>query len=203
MIIVAATILVLCTVPLFGGKLARVARVRVIRPWTIALAMAVQILIVNVADTSFDHTYAEALHLGSYALAGLFVWWNRKLTGVAVVIAGGMMNLAAIAANGGVMPASATALDAAGKVVNPEEFTNSSAMDDPKLLFLGDVFAWPQPLPLANVFSVGDVVLVVGAGMFLHTTSGSRLSRKNPRHGVMATTPLGLRLRREALPGRR
>lgn len=33
--------------------------------------------------------------------------------------------------------------------------------------FLGDIFVWPRPLPLANVFSIGDAVIAVGAVVFL------------------------------------
>jgi Family of unknown function (DUF5317) len=33
--------------------------------------------------------------------------------------------------------------------------------------FLGDIFVWPRPLPLANVFSIGDAVIAVGAVLFL------------------------------------
>ena len=74
------------------------------------------------------------------------------------------MNLAAIAANGGIMPASPSALEAAGKIANPDEFTNSGAVANPKLAILGDILAWPEPIPLANVFSIGDIVLVSAPG---------------------------------------
>ncbi len=180
MIIVVATLLAILSVPLFGGKLSRVGRVKVRMPLLIIAAVLLQIFIVNVVDTSMDHSIASGLHLGSYALAGGFVLLNRKLAGLAVVIAGGMMNLAAIAANGGIMPASPSALETAGKIASPEEFTNSGAVANPKLAVLGDIFAWPEPLPLANVFSIGDVVLVIGAGMFVHSAAGSRLARTAP-----------------------
>ena len=35
------------------------------------------------------------------------------------------------------------------------------------LAFLGDIMAVPEGWPLANVFSIGDVVLVIGAGRVL------------------------------------
>lgn len=43
------------------------------------------------------------------------------------------------------------------------------------LLFLGDVFAIPASWPFANVFSVGDVLIAVGAAYSIHATCGSRL----------------------------
>jgi hypothetical protein len=69
------------------------------------------------------------------------------------------------------MPASRGALAAAGRAAETSGFTNSTAVAHAHLAFLGDVFAVPTPLPLANVFSVGDVLLLVGAALLLHTAS--------------------------------
>ena len=47
-------------------------------------------------------------------------------------------------------------------------FSNSVLIGpDTSFPFLGDVFVWPRPLPLANVFSIGDAVIAVGAVVFL------------------------------------
>jgi hypothetical protein len=47
-------------------------------------------------------------------------------------------------------------------------FTNSVLTDDStRLAFLGDVFWLPPPIPLANVFSIGDVLIGLGAAWFL------------------------------------
>ena len=50
-------------------------------------------------------------------------------------------------------------------------------MGNPKLSFLGDVFAVPASFPVHNVFSVGDVCIVIGAFVLLHTVCGSALVR--------------------------
>ena len=85
-------------------------------------------------------------------------------------------NLAAIVANGGVMPASGDALEAAGLVTDVEQFTNSGVVADPNLLFLGDVFAVPAGSPLANVFSIGDVCMALGVFLLIHAVTASRLA---------------------------
>jgi hypothetical protein len=47
-------------------------------------------------------------------------------------------------------------------------YTNSALSDERTLLpWLGDVFVLPRPLPFANVFSIGDVLIGLGAVWFL------------------------------------
>ena len=77
------------------------------------------------------------------------------------------------------MPADAGALRTAGMTADPEAFTNSAALADAKVAFLGDVFAFPAWMPAANVFSVGDVLLVLGGWILAHHVCGSRVIRRN------------------------
>src|SRR6266511_1118162 len=97
---------------------------------------------------------------------------------------GALLNLNAMNANGGVMPASAAALDKAGLPLQRDTYANSALVRDPRLGFLGDVFAIPEPVPLHNVFSVGDVTIGVGVIIAVHGLSGSRLRvfRQPGRH---------------------
>lgn len=163
------------TVPLLGGRLSRLGEIRLKAWWTIVAALVIQVLLIEVFAASFGGVLAAALHLGSYVLALLFVWHNRRVTGISLIVAGGLLNLAAIAANGGVMPAQRSALETAGIIIDSPEFENSAVVDDARLWFLGDVFAIPEGVPFANVFSVGDVILVLGGGMSIHTIGRSRL----------------------------
>ncbi len=48
-------------------------------------------------------------------------------------------------------------------------------LDDAKLQFLGDVFATPTSLPLHNVFSIGDAILLFGVIVLVHAACGSRI----------------------------
>jgi hypothetical protein len=94
---------------------------------------------------------------------------------MALVALGAALNLLAITANGGVMPASADALAAAGLPAAEPGFQTSAALADPRLAFLGDVFAIPASWPLSNVFSAGDVCIGAGLAWGLHRVCGSRL----------------------------
>jgi hypothetical protein len=50
-----------------------------------------------------------------------------------------------------------------------DRFANSNVVSNARLAWLGDVFAIPDGWPLRNVFSVGDVIIVVGVAYFAHT----------------------------------
>ncbi len=86
---------------------------------------------------------------------------NWRLTGMVVVAAGALSNLIAISANGGFMPADPGALAMAG-FGGPGDHTNSIVLADPAVRFLTDIYALPAAVPMANVFSVGDVLIGVG-----------------------------------------
>jgi hypothetical protein len=161
-------VLVLVHAVLPGSDLRRLGRLRWRHTWLVWLALADQVLVISVLPES--HGLSEAAHLGSYVLAGLFVLLNHRSAGTLVVGAGGLLNLTAIAANGGVMPASPEALKASGWHPSPGHFANSAVVPHPRLGFLGDVFATPPWLPVHSVFSVGDVVIVVGVALFLRET---------------------------------
>jgi hypothetical protein len=109
------------------------------------------------------------------------------MPGMIVVALGAFANVTAIAANGGVMPASPHALAVAGRSGASEHFANSTAVSHPHLAFLGDVFAIPARFPLANVFSIGDVLLLIGGAMTVHVVCRSRLARREPPHGADPT----------------
>ena len=92
-----------------------------------------------------------------------------------LVALGAALNLLVISVNGGVMPASPSALAGAGLPVNEPGFQNSTALAEPRLAFLGDVFSLPVSWPLSNVFSVGDVLIALGVAWAVHGICGSRL----------------------------
>ncbi len=168
MILGVAFLAVLATVPLRGGRLADLSSIRLRAAWSIVVSLALQTLVISIIAGSVPFAVASAVHLLSYALTLYFVLRNWHVPGIAVVVLGGVLNLIAITANDGVMPASAWALEFAGKADGGEEFVNSMVQDDARLVFLGDVFAIPASVPLANVFSIGDVLLVVGGAVVVH-----------------------------------
>ncbi len=102
-----------------------------------------------------------AIYVLSTAAVFVAVVRNWRLTGMPIVAAGALSNLVAITSNGGFMPADAGALAMAG-FDSSGDHTNSVVLADPAFRLLTDIFALPAWMPLANVFSVGDVLLGLG-----------------------------------------
>jgi hypothetical protein len=176
MLLLALLAVGLASVPLMRGQLSRLLEVRLRHRWAIVGALAVQILIISVAPNG-QPTLHQMAHLGSYAMGGWFLIANRRIPFLWLVGAGGAANLLAISANDGVMPARQGALAAAGLLHHGQQFANSRALTHPRMILLGDIFAVPRPLPLANVFSVGDVAIIVGVVLGIHMLCGSQLYR--------------------------
>ncbi len=177
MLIGVLTLLGLACVPLAGGRLRRLADLRLRWLPVVVCAFAVQLLIVNVLPAG-DEGLRAAIHSGTYVVLIVVLLRNLRLPGLPLIALGGLCNAAAIVANGGVMPARVQALQAAGMTADSEVFTNSAVVADANLWFLGDVFAIPAWVPAANVFSVGDLLLVAGAWVLMHSICESRLLRR-------------------------
>ena len=180
MTLALAFLLLLVTVPLAGGKLSRVEEVRIRWVWLAVVAFAVQVVLVTVVPEG-DAALHRVLHLVTYAFAAACLLRNLDLRFVWLVGVGGLLNLIAIAANGGVMPASRSSLETAGLEVQSGQFANSDFVENAHVPFLGDIFAIPAGWPGANVFSVGDVLMLVGVILAIHAVAGSRLTGSGRR----------------------
>ena len=135
MILVFAALLCVITVPLAGGRLSRLLDLELRATWTVLGALAIQVLITTIIPTG-NETLHEALHVATYALAAAFLLANRHVRGIGVLAAGAALNLSAIAANHGVMPASLRAMHLAG-LTTETNFANSAPVAHPHLLGAG------------------------------------------------------------------
>jgi hypothetical protein len=203
MILVATALALVVSVPLAGGRLSRLVDIRVRGIWAVLLAVAIQVAITTVVPGG-SHSLHAALHIVSYGLDAYFVFVNRRLTGVPVLAFGAALNVLAITVNGGVMPASASALRISG-VDLKAGFDNSAALAHAHLAFLGDIIPVPGPWPLGNVLSVGDLIIFIGGLIVLHVACGSRLGRRFARRPSPLRIPAqsGDRHRPDGVPGPR
>src|SRR3954451_14778034 len=136
MTLLLAFLLLLVTVPVAGGRLSRLSDLEIRGLWLAFAAFAIQVVLVTVVPSG-DETLHRIAHLATYGLVAACVLRNLDIRFMWVVAAGGLLNLIAIAANGGVMRDSASALDAAG--LHPSsEFANSDLVRNAHASFLGD-----------------------------------------------------------------
>jgi len=168
-IVVVATAIGILSVKLRGGRLKRMAQLELNGVWIIWAAIIVQTLIFQFRLPFLSQTVVEYVHIGTYVASFLFLWANRHIPGALIIGAGAGANAAAIFANGGVMPANANAWEKSGlPMAALGEFENSGIESDAHLAFLGDIFYIPEAWPLNNVFSIGDVIIVIGGTYFAH-----------------------------------
>ena len=104
------------------------------------------------------------------------LWLNRSQPGLLLVMVGVLANGLAVVVNGGWMPVYLPALDVAGLTTLDLSPTYHVALPaDIGLAFLlqagplGDIIPFPAPI-LANVVSIGDVLISIGLGWFVLAT---------------------------------
>jgi hypothetical protein len=174
MLILLGTLVALLLVPVLRGRLRNLSTLRLDRAWLIGVALGLQILCISIVPT-WPRLPLVVMHVASYLLAAAFVWRNRTLPGLPLLAAGGVMNAVTIGLNGGTLPASAAALRKAGLPVTQNKFLNSGVLAHPKLSVFGDNYASPDWLPLHNVYSLGDLLILCGAVWLVHRTCGTIL----------------------------
>lgn len=185
MLIFAAIALGVLTAVVTGANLSKLGQATFRLPWLPIAALIGQALVLAVLDLA--NGVSAALHVVTYVVLLPFLVANRDHHGLWLLIAGFVLNSAAISVNGGVMPASQDALERAGRT-EEARFRNSDVVEDARLAWLGDVFAVPRGLPLANVFSIGDVLVVLGVTVFVHEQGESRLARSRRSSRPRPTT---------------
>ena len=174
---------------LTGGSAARLGNLRISGAPLIGLGIVVQLLL-------FSSPLGDALGdaaVMAYVLSNIAVLaavaTNLAIPGLPLVLAGGASNLLAIVVNGGYMPVSVDALAAMGHLPKVG-YSNSMPRDVTVLEPLTDLFGMPSWVPMANVFSVGDVLIGVGAAIALIAAMhgrGPRVARQPIDGGAEAS----------------
>jgi hypothetical protein len=176
MILLALVPLALVFSLIFGGKLRQLAQAQIAYSPLILLVLGAQVAIFSSWwQDSIGHIawLTASLYSLSMLLLLIVIWYNRRLPGIVILGVGLLLNATVILANGGHMPASLAALKLAGIAETRTAFealhANNSGLisEGTPLWFLGDVFAVPRQWPLANIFSVGDVLIAAGAAWFV------------------------------------
>ncbi|AGB19819.1 DUF5317 domain-containing protein [Thermoanaerobacterium thermosaccharolyticum] len=154
------------------GKLSGIADIDINKPIFFVLGFALEFGVLNLTDKyPIIMTYRAYIHFLDYLMLFIGLWYNRQNKYMKVIAIGIILNFIVIFVNGGRMPVSINALNAAGisylvpelqKNVIPTHQAMTAAT---KLKFLGDILYLPKPYPLPKTFSIGD--LFIATGIFL------------------------------------
>jgi len=173
MILLYAVVIGLVLGIVSGGRLSNLGNITV-RFWPVALlGLLFQVLLFSWPLASMVGRLGPSLYVLSTTIVLMALIINLRQPGFALIIVGAFLNFAVIVANGGLMPASPEAVVAltGAAVVPTSDFSNSViAAPGTPLWFLGDIFVLPRPMPFANVFSVGDVLIGIGGAIFIART---------------------------------
>lgn len=172
---------------LLGGRPSGLASLNFRLAWLAIAGFATQIVLFSGPVSARIGDAGPLLYVASTAMVLAAVVANVRIPGMALVALGAALNLAAIVANGGYMPASPAAAAAIGR--DPiTGYSNSVVIASPALEILTDIIALPPWLPFANIISIGDVLIGTGIAVVIAVAMrAARVSSAKPGHGPAGT----------------
>jgi hypothetical protein len=156
-----------------GGSLGALATTEARGLWLVYAALVLQVGAQIWSPVWLTSSAAAAVVVASNLIIALFLAANRKLPGAWVAIAGLLLNVVVIAANGA-MPVAEGAVNAP-VVVDEGALKHEPMTGDTVFPWLGDVL----PLPIVReIWSAGDVLLAAGIAtlVYARTTASNRVS---------------------------
>jgi hypothetical protein len=185
---------------LLGGRPEKLAALPFRAVWLVVIAFGTQWIVVRIPGTNPAPLLGGAV-IASYTLLLGFLWLNRRMPGLKLALAGTLLNLAVLTANGGFMPVApatlaAVHLERPNAVIGQRVALSKDILLPPDravLADLGDRLTIPWPIPQA--LSIGDLVVAAGvgwlvlAGMDPHLWGHRRRKTRQPGTAV----PIGSR----------
>ena len=144
--------------------------------WLLFVPLLIQLMLFSPLSIrlTFDLSAIPSIYIISMLAGAVVAWLNRSLPGFPLLLTGLLSNLLIISLNGGYMPVSAEARIISGMPPLVGSANNVSVMtSDSVLWILGDTLPVPRVIPLANVYSIGDVLIAAGGVLFVLTVVGS------------------------------
>lgn len=160
-----------------GGNLANLANIEFRWFYLLFIPLLLQLLIFTPLASYLPGgiTLGTVIYLSSMMIGAVVVWQNRRLPGFPLLLAGLLANTLVIVANGGHMPVLAAAREIAGMPPLSGPDNNVTSLSDTSLFwFLADILPMPKLFPMANVYSVGDVLIGIGGVWFMTKVIGTK-----------------------------
>jgi hypothetical protein len=126
----------------------------------------------------------------AHALLLPFLLRNLSFWGIRLVLLGLLLNLAAMAANGGLMPVEGSAVEAVGRheagelqVGSPVPGSKNVLLDreDVRLREFSDIIVLPVPPPFTHAASLGDIFVFAGVAVTYFEVVRRSAVWNNPR----------------------
>lgn len=168
------------------GNLGNLSGFRFRWAWVAVTGLLIQVALFTATGDAIAGSAGPAIYVVSTLAVFIAVLRNIRLPGIVIVALGSISNLAAIIANGGFMPSDPGALAVAG-FTDAGSHTNSVVLEHPALQPLTDIFAVPAGIPMANVYSIGDVL--IGLGIVIMIASLMRRPAATPAAPTKAAEP--------------
>ncbi len=155
--------------------------------WIVVVAFLPQVFAFYIPATrkSMPASVVVVSLLASQILLLVFCWLNRKMAGIWLLGAGLLLNFIVISANHGFMPISpqtASHLISASELAKVEIGTRFGYGKDilllpenTQLIWLSDKFLPPAWSPYQVAFSLGDILIAIGAFWLMMTQGKSRV----------------------------
>ncbi|HNW84057.1 MAG TPA: DUF5317 domain-containing protein [Candidatus Cryosericum sp.] len=138
-------------------------------------AFVLQVLMFTERGELLLGSFLPFAYMCSLLMLLVFLGVNWKVAGVPVLVAGLLLNMVVIGANGGRMPASPQALIATGQADRAELLVREGAAanvvlmsDRTRLNVLGDRIVLPFLGTLGSAYSIGDLVALVGEALLVY-----------------------------------
>lgn len=139
--------------------------------WLVFIAFLPQFMVIYLTTISLpDWLIVLVLTFSQIGLL-VFVWMNRRLPGMLILLCGVALNLTVMTTNGGFMPISP---QTASRLVSEEKLQEARLgtrfgtkdillpPEETKFEWLADRFLFPKRFPYQVAFSLGDVFIALG-----------------------------------------
>lgn len=145
-----------------GGKFFNFLHLQITAPWLILLAFMIQYPIMFL----YPKILFESI-IVSYAILFIFLYVNKTIPGITLMISGMFLNMLVMVVNNGRIPVETEA----ARDLSPSNFSTLLAGDYGKhiamtahthLNFLGDIFYLQFPYPHPIIVSLGDIIFSIG-----------------------------------------
>lgn len=150
-----------------GGRLKRLLNFDLKGLNLILLALVMRYLI-NFLSWKMDFflVFSGIIQVIAYGILFWGLWQTLELLEIKIVGLGSLANFLVIAANGGKMPVSPSAVASIGLNLT-ETGLHILMSEGTRLFWLADIIPLPPPYPFPTVISVGDILIAAGVMLLI------------------------------------